>query len=105
MKWEPYSMRKIRLQHLAPRPHFALCWVPAFSQRPLIKTNANLRAMRKLYATLVRQILNSSTVRSESSPVASRELKKWCKRNKDRWYIPEWLLKRWGMSVDPNVTS
>jgi hypothetical protein len=35
----------------------------------------------------------------------SRELKKWCERNKDRCYIPEWLLKRWGMSVDPNVAG
>jgi hypothetical protein len=34
----------------------------------------------------------------------SRELRKWCERNKDRFYIPEWLLKRWGISVDPNVS-
>ena len=35
----------------------------------------------------------------------SEELKQWCERNKDRCYIPEWLLKRWGMSVDPNVSG
>ena len=35
----------------------------------------------------------------------SEALKQWCERNKDRCYIPEWLLKRWGMSVDPNVTG
>ncbi len=41
----------------------------------------------------------------EQTCEGSRELKKWCERNKDRCYIPEWLLKRWGMSVDPNVTG
>jgi hypothetical protein len=33
---------------------------------------------------------------------ASRELKKWCERNKDQCYIPEWLLERWGLAVDPD---
>jgi hypothetical protein len=41
----------------------------------------------------------------EQACEGSRELKKWCERNKDRCYIPEWLLKRWGMSVEPNVTG
>jgi hypothetical protein len=35
----------------------------------------------------------------------SEEMKHWCKCNKDRCYVPEWLLKRWGMSVDPNVSG
>jgi hypothetical protein len=26
-------------------------------------------------------------------------------RNKDRCYIPEWLLKRWQITVDPNVSG
>src|ERR1700674_1144008 len=42
---------------------------------------------------------------NEQTCAASRELKQWCERNKDSHYIPEWLLKRWGMSVDPNVSS
>jgi hypothetical protein len=42
---------------------------------------------------------------TEQTCVASTELRQWCKRNKDRCYIPEWLLKRWGLTVDPNVTS
>ena len=33
----------------------------------------------------------------------SKELREWCERNKDYCYIPEWLLKRWGMSVDWNA--
>lgn len=39
----------------------------------------------------------------EGSCVASEELRGWCERNKDQCYIPEWLLKRWGMVVDVDV--
>jgi hypothetical protein len=35
----------------------------------------------------------------------SEKLKQWCERNKDRCYIPESLLKRWGIQVDPNVSG
>ncbi len=35
----------------------------------------------------------------------SEELEQWCKRNKDRHYIPEWLLEHWQISVDPNVSG
>jgi hypothetical protein len=31
---------------------------------------------------------------------SSHELREWCDRNKDRVYIPEWLLKKWGMTVN-----
>ena len=37
--------------------------------------------------------------------VASRELREWCERNKDQCYIPEWLLKQWGISVDANLAA
>src|SRR5215469_7728019 len=30
----------------------------------------------------------------------SRELRLWCEHNKNRCYIPEWLLKKWGIEVD-----
>jgi hypothetical protein len=30
----------------------------------------------------------------------SRELRRWCERNRNRCYIPEWLLKSWEMPVD-----
>ena len=42
---------------------------------------------------------------NEQTCEASRELKQWCERNKDRCYIPEWLLKRWGMFVDPDFSG
>ena len=31
---------------------------------------------------------------------ASPQLREWCLRNKDRRYIPEWLLDAWKMTVD-----
>jgi hypothetical protein len=35
----------------------------------------------------------------------SRELRTWCERNKNRCYIPEWLLKTWALPVDPDSSS
>ncbi len=32
---------------------------------------------------------------------SSRELRAWCERNRNRCYVPEWLLKEWGIAVDP----
>ena len=34
---------------------------------------------------------------------ASAQLRTWCELNKNRCYIPEWLLAEWGITVDPNV--
>jgi hypothetical protein len=42
---------------------------------------------------------------NDQNCVASEELRRWCERNKDRCYIPEWLLKRWQIAVDPNVSG
>jgi hypothetical protein len=36
--------------------------------------------------------------------VGSKELRQWCEGNKNRRYVPEWLLERWGILVDPNVS-
>jgi hypothetical protein len=33
---------------------------------------------------------------------SSRELRAWCERNRNRCYVPEWLLGEWGMTVDLN---
>ncbi len=35
----------------------------------------------------------------------SHELRNWCERNRNRVYIPEWLLEEWGISVDPNFSD
>lgn len=32
--------------------------------------------------------------------IASTELKLWCERNRNRIYVPEWLLEAWGMEVE-----
>lgn len=40
---------------------------------------------------------------TEQSYETSQPLRNWCERNRDRCYVPEWLLKKWGMPVDPNV--
>jgi hypothetical protein len=33
---------------------------------------------------------------------SSIQLRRWCERNKNRCYIPEWLLKQWGILVEVN---
>ncbi len=42
---------------------------------------------------------------TERDCAGSDELRRWCERNKNRCYVPEWLLKHWKMSVEPNVTD
>ena len=32
----------------------------------------------------------------------SRELRTWCERNRNRCYVPEWLLDVWEIPVNPN---
>jgi hypothetical protein len=31
---------------------------------------------------------------------SSRALRVWCQQNRNRLYVPEWLLKEWGITVD-----
>lgn len=40
-----------------------------------------------------------------SQYVASAELKRWCDRNRNRVYVPEWLLKEWGMHVETTFSN
>ena len=35
---------------------------------------------------------------------SSTKLRLWCERNKNQHYIHEWLLERWGISVDANAS-
>lgn len=41
----------------------------------------------------------------KSHYVTSVELKRWCDRNRNRVYVPEWLLKEWGMQVEMNFSE
>jgi hypothetical protein len=36
---------------------------------------------------------------------SSDELRSWCKQNKNRCYVPEWLLDAWDIRVDPDVSA
>jgi hypothetical protein len=31
---------------------------------------------------------------------SSRELRRWCETNRNRSYVPEWLLKEWNLEVE-----
>jgi hypothetical protein len=35
----------------------------------------------------------------------SAELRTWCERNRNRFYIPEWLRDEWGFRVDANLSG
>ena len=36
---------------------------------------------------------------------SSAELRAWCEQNRNRVYIPEWLLKEWGITVYLNYDA
>jgi hypothetical protein len=36
---------------------------------------------------------------------SSRELRLWCELNRNCVYVPEWLLKEWGMPVDSDFSG
>ena len=42
---------------------------------------------------------------TQQTYTCSVELRRWCENNKNRFYIPEWLLEEWGIIVDPNITA
>jgi hypothetical protein len=37
---------------------------------------------------------------SKAQYLASPQLKRWCELNRNRCYVPEWLLKQWEIEVD-----
>ena len=36
---------------------------------------------------------------------SSIELRAWCERNRNRCYVPEWLLTEWDITVDPTSAA
>jgi len=36
---------------------------------------------------------------------SSPQLRAWCERNRNRCYVPEWLLKAWDITVDPSSAA
>src|SRR5713101_5898186 len=52
------------------------------------------------FELLVRQLqLTAGTYTS------SLELRVWCEQNRNRCYIPEWLLEEWLITVDPTFSA
>ena len=41
---------------------------------------------------------------SKQTYADSNELRRWCECNRNRCYVPEWLLDVWEMRVDPNFS-
>jgi len=37
--------------------------------------------------------------------VHSTELRRWCAQNRNRCYIPEWLLDAWNLAVEADLTG
>jgi len=37
--------------------------------------------------------------------VSSARLRKWCEENRNRCYIPEWLLDAWDIRVDADLSG
>jgi hypothetical protein len=42
---------------------------------------------------------------NEQTCATSKQLAQWCERNRNRCYIPEWLLKQLGLSVDADSAA
>jgi len=40
---------------------------------------------------------------TEATCATSTQLREWCERNRNQFYVPEWLLKRWGMHVNADT--
>ena len=40
---------------------------------------------------------------NEQTCATSKQLQYWCELNRNRCYIPEWLLKHWGLPVDADA--
>jgi hypothetical protein len=49
------------------------------------------------------KVLNG--VFADHTCASSVQLQTWCAQNKNRCYIPEWLLKVWRIEVDPDLSG
>jgi hypothetical protein len=51
------------------------------------------------------EVLVSELNLTEKTYERSLQLLDWCKHNRNRRYVPEWLLKTWGLCVDSDRLS
>lgn len=63
---------------------------PKWGQPPL-----RIRALPTEFEILVKRL--GLTKREY---ISSTELKRWCEHNRNRVYVPDWLLEAWGMQVE-----
>jgi hypothetical protein len=56
------------------------------------------RAVPTLLTEFERQVEYLGLAKSEY--MSSAALKHWCEGNRNRVYVPEWLLAEWGMTVE-----
>jgi hypothetical protein len=61
------------------------------------------RAIPALQTEFEKQVTRLGLAKSEY--MYSAELKHWCDRNRNRVYVPEWLLDEWGMTVEAIFSS
>ena len=66
-------------------------WGKPFQPGPVLATEFEVR-VRELH-------LEPTTY------VFSVRLRRWCEQNRNRCYIPEWLLDAWDITVDANFTG
>jgi hypothetical protein len=56
--------------------------------------------LRRCSVCLLSLKCGSSNCTSWQTPIRPRVNSAWCERNRNRVYIPEWLLGKWGITVD-----
>jgi hypothetical protein len=57
-----------------------------------------LRPLPALLTEFERQVERLGLTKAQY--VASAELRYWCERNRNRCYVPEWLLEEWELTVE-----
>jgi hypothetical protein len=75
----------------AVRKRGNLYWGQALPLGPAVPTEFELQVRRLRLA--------------QEAYVFSTELRRWCWENRNRFYIPEWLLDEWHITVDANITD
>ena len=66
-------------------------WGPVLPPAPALATEFELR---------VRQLRLTPEMYTSSI-----ELRTWCEHNRNRFYVPEWLLEEWSITVDPTFSD
>jgi hypothetical protein len=84
-------MRKPAAPLVIPRKRGNPNWGQPFRAGPLLATEFEVRTS-ELHLT-------------PETYVFSAELRSWCEQNRNRCYIPEWLLAEWGITVNSDFSG